>query len=207
MAGFGEGRYRRPHRYPHSIAQKVIEWGTPELRAPSAQSNECFGWKQTPKNPRSGALLLFACVLAGCHRTTEFESFYPSLTDAVKDRAFERRWLPSFLPANSRNIHVAGDLSPSRVWCAFEFILADSDQLRKSLKPVDTLPASLANVPGPGKSWWPSFLEGNLDPKRIHDAGLQLYVVEEPATASTTTLELLVIDWAKGRAFLYGPPA
>jgi hypothetical protein len=51
------------------------------------------------------------------------------------------------------------------------------------------------------------FLEGDLDSKRIHEAGLQLYVVEEPATASTTTLELFAIDWAKGHGFLYGPPA
>jgi len=150
--------------------------------------------------------LCFVSVLAGCH-DDRFESSYPALADAVKDRAIERRWIPSFLPASSRNIHVTGDLSPSRVWCAFEFVLADSEQLRKSLKPVDTLPASVANVPGPGKPWWPSFLEGNLDPKRIHDEGLQLYVVEEPATASTTALEVFAIDWAKGRGFLYGPPS
>jgi hypothetical protein len=145
-------------------------------------------------------------VLAGCHGD-RFESFYPSLADAVKDRAVERRWVPAFLPGSSRNIHVTGDLSPSRVWCVFEFLPKDSDQLRKSLKPVDALPPSLRNVPRPAKSWWPSFLEGDLDPKRIHEAGLQLYVVEEPATASTTALELFAIDWAKGRGFLYGPPA
>lgn len=150
--------------------------------------------------------LCLTCVLAGCH-DDRFESFYPSLGDAVKDRAVERGWIPSFLPGSSRNIHVTGDLSPSRVWCVFEFLPADSDQLRRSLKPVDTLPPSLRNVPMPRKSWWPSFLEGDLDPKRIHQAGLQLYVVEDPATASTTALELFAIDWTKGRGFLYGPPA
>jgi hypothetical protein len=150
--------------------------------------------------------LCFTCVLAGCH-DDRFESSYPSLADAVKDRAVERRWVPSFLPESSRNIHVTGDLSPSRVWCAFEFVPTDSGQLKKSLKPVDTLPPSLTNVLGPGKSWWPSFLEGNLDPKKIRDAGFQLYVVEEPATASTTALEIFAIDWAKGQGFLYGPPS
>jgi len=150
--------------------------------------------------------LCFTCVLAGCH-DDRFESSYPSLADAVKDRAVERRWVPSFLPESSRNIHVTGDLSPSRVWCAFEFVPTDSGQLRKSLKPVDTLPPSLTNVLRPGKSWWPSFLEGNLDLKKIRDAGFQLYVVEEPATASTTALEIFAIDWAKGQGFLYGPPS
>jgi hypothetical protein len=89
----------------------------------------------------------------------------------------------------------------------FEFLPSDSEQFRKALKPVDALPSSLASVTKLGKSWWPSFLEGNLDPKRIHDMGLQLYVIEEPATASTTVLDLFVIDWTKGRAFLYRPPA
>lgn len=146
------------------------------------------------------------CVIAGCHRD-RFESFYSSFSDATKDRAIERRWIPAFLPPSSRNIHLVGDLSPSRVWGAFEFLPADSDQLRKSIKTVDTLPRSLAHLPGLGKEWWPSYLEGNLDLKKIHDAGLQLYVVEEPATASTTTLELFAIDWTSGRGFFYGPPA
>lgn len=150
--------------------------------------------------------LCFLCLVAGCHKD-RFESFYPSVTDAVKDRAIERRWIPSFLPRSSRNIHVVGDLSPSRVWCAFEFVPADSDQLRRSIKFIDALPPSLASVPGPSKEWWPSFLEGNLDPKKIHDAGLDLYVIEEPATASTTTLELFAVDWANGRGFFYGPPS
>jgi len=150
--------------------------------------------------------LCLSCVLAGCHGD-RFESSYPSFGDAVKDHAVERRWVPSFLPGSSRNIHLRGDLSPSREWCVFEFLPADSEQLRKSLKPLDVLPLSLRHVPSPGKPWWPSFLEGDLDARRIHEAGLQLYVVEEPATASTTALELFAIDWAKGRGFLYGPPA
>ncbi len=145
-------------------------------------------------------------ILAGCH-DDRFESFYPSMREAVKDRAVERRWLPTFLPQSSSNIHVMGDLSPSRVWCAFEFAPTDSDQLRKSLKPADTLPPSVTNVSGPGKPWWPSFLEGHLNPKQIRDEGFQLYVVEEPATASTTTLEVFAIDWAKGHGYMYGPPS
>jgi hypothetical protein len=150
--------------------------------------------------------LCLICVLAGCH-SDRSESFYPSLTAAEKDGVIERRWLPDVLPRSSRNIHVTGDLSPSRVWCVFEFLPADSEQLRKALKPADSLPSSLTDVPKPGKSLWPSFLEGGLDPKRVHEAGLQLYVIEEPATASTTVLDLFAIDWAKGRGFLYRPPS
>jgi hypothetical protein len=97
-------------------------------------------------------------------------------------------------------------MSPSQVWCGFEFLVPDSEQLRKSLRPVDTLPVSLSRVPTPGKSWWPSFLEGSLDENKIHDAGFELYIFEEQATSSATASELFVINWKKGQGFFYGPP-
>jgi hypothetical protein len=147
---------------------------------------------------------LLICLLSGCHEN-RFESSYVSIGDAVKDGAVARGWVPSFLPVSSRNIHIAGDLSPSRVWCSFEFAPADSDRLQKPLKDLDIFPPQLQNVPGPANPWWPPFLEGQLDLKKIHDAGLQLYLVEEPATASTKAVELFAIDWANGRGFIYGP--
>lgn len=142
------------------------------------------------------------CVLAGCHDTRS-ESFYPSLPEAERDGAITRHWIPDFLPRSSRNIHDIGDLSPSRVWCAFEFLPADSEQFRKSLKAVGSLPPAVRHVPTPGKSWWPAVLEGNIDLERVHEAGFQLYLVEEPATPSTTAVYLFAIDWAKGRGFFY----
>jgi len=146
--------------------------------------------------------LLLASILAGC-RDDRSESFYPNLADAEKAGAIERRWMPAFLPGTSRNIHEIGDLSPSKVWCAFEFLPVDSEQFRMSLKPVDALPPSVRHVPKPGKSWWPSVLERDIDAARVHDAGLQLYLAEEPETASTKSVYLFAIDWAKGRGYFY----
>ena len=187
-----------------TVLSNIVSWEPPFSRMAKAMS---FSTRNIHVQLLGVALCLcLTCVLTGCH-DDRFEASYPSLGDAVKDRGVERRWIPSFLPGSSRNIQVMGDLSPSTEWCVFEFLPADSEQWRESLKPVDVLPPSLRHVPSPRKSWWPSFLEGNLDPKRINDAGLQLYVVEEPATASTTALELFAIDWAKGRGFFYGPPA
>lgn len=142
------------------------------------------------------------CVLSGCHGDRS-ESFYPSLADAKRDGAIDRRWIPDYLPASSHAIHDVGDLSPATVWCAFDFLPADSEGLRKSLKKVDALPPSVRRVPRPGKSWWPSLLEGSLDVDKIHQAGFQLYFVEEPETPSTTAAFLFAIDWAKGRGFFY----
>lgn len=143
-----------------------------------------------------------ACVLTGCHGDGK-ESFYPSLADAKMDEAVARGWIPEYLPASSRAIHELGDLSPTREWCAFDFLPADSAGLRKSLKKVDVLPSSMMRVPSPGRSWWPFLLQGNLNVDKIHDAGFELYMAEEPETPSTTAVFLFAIDWAKGRGFLY----
>ena len=133
-----------------------------------------------------------------------YESFYPSLADAAKDGAITRGWIPDeSLPRSSRSIHEVHDLSPSREWCAFEFVPADSQNLLANLKQVDVLPPSLRHVPSPGVSWWPSVIVGNLDVEKIHNSGFDLYFVERPATSVTTAVWLFAIDWSKGRAFFY----
>lgn len=152
------------------------------------------------------ALLLFVAWLArvilgpGDRR----ESFYPSLAEADKDGAITRGWIPDeFLPRSSRAIHEIHDLSPSAEWCAFEFLATDSQRLLQNLKGVDKLPSTIAHVPGPGVSWWPSFLVGNLDVEKIRSAGFEPYAVERPATSVTRTVWLFAIDWSNGRGFFY----
>jgi hypothetical protein len=133
-----------------------------------------------------------------------YESFYPSLAEAAKDGAITRGWIPNeFLPRSSRSIHEVHDLSPSREWCAFEFVPTDSQDLLANLRHVDVPPPSISHVPRPGVSWWPSVLVGNLDVEKIHKAGFDLYFVERPATSVTTEYWLFAIDWSKGRGFFY----
>ena len=91
------------------------------------------------------------------------ESFYPSMAEAAKDGAITRGWIPDdLLPTSARAIHEAHDLSPSTEWCAFDFDLVDSQNLRKKLKSVDVLPPSIRSVPNPHVSWWPGMLKGAL---------------------------------------------
>jgi hypothetical protein len=90
-------------------------------------------------------ILLIAAWLVFTRLSAKFsdryESFYPSLTEADKDGAITRGWIPDdILPSSSRNIHDIHDLSPSREWCAFEFATDDSDKLRKNLKRIDLIP-------------------------------------------------------------------
>ena len=50
-----------------------------------------------------------------------------SLGDAEKAEAGESSWVrDDLLPPRTRTAHIAGELSPSKEWCAFEFSPADS---------------------------------------------------------------------------------
>jgi hypothetical protein len=85
-------------------------------------------------------------VLAACH-SDRSEWFYASLADVRKAEAGAQSWIPDdILPASSRSIHVVGELSPSKEWCAFEFLPTDSQDLLESLKSLDALPPSVKDI-------------------------------------------------------------
>lgn len=142
-------------------------------------------------------------VLVGCHGDRT-EWYYATLAEVRKAEASAQSWIPDdILPASSRNIHVVGELSPTNEWCAFEFLPADSQNLLKNLKNLDTLPPPLKGVRSPGVSWWPPVLQGSLDVEKIHRAGLQLFVAERPANAMEMGTYLFALDLSKGRGFFY----
>lgn len=143
------------------------------------------------------------CVLVACHSDRP-ESFYASLADVRKAEASAQSWIPDdILPASSRNIHVVGSLSPSKEWCAFEFLPTDSQSLLKNLKSVDALPTAVKHIRNPHVSWWPSALEGNLDAEKIHKLGFRLFVVEKPANSVDMGIYLFALDLSKGHGFFY----
>ncbi|HTQ62345.1 MAG TPA: hypothetical protein VMI32_19115 [Candidatus Solibacter sp.] len=142
-------------------------------------------------------------ILVACH-SDRLESFYGSLADVRNAEASAQSWIPDdLLPASSRSIHVVGELSPSKEWCAFEFLPTDSQNLLKNLKSLDALPPPMKGVRSPRVPWWPSVLEGNLEVEKIHNAGFQLFVVERPANAVDTGIYLFALDFSKGRGFFY----
>jgi hypothetical protein len=150
-------------------------------------------------------LVSLATILAGCHSNRR-ESFYHSLADAKRDGAIDRGWIPDFLPESSRAIHELHDISPSVTWCAFEFVPTDSAALKKRVGDNRGSLRSVRHVPEPDRSWWPAALVGDLDMPKIHSAGLDLYELVEPETASNNEVLLFTIDWAKGRGFFYRTP-
>jgi len=147
--------------------------------------------------------LCLTSVLLGCSGERH-ESFYASLADVRKAEPSAQSWIPDdILPASTRTIHVVGELSPSKEWCAFEFLPTDSQNLLKNLKSLDALPPRVNYVQSPRVSWWPSVLEGNLDAEKIHNAGFQLFVVERPANSVDMGIYLFALDSSKGRGFFY----
>lgn len=176
----------------------------------AAEKYAVLTWKQTasfgnwlPVSLRVVGLLVFlTCVLTGCHDTRS-EYSYPTLTSAEKDGAIDRGWLPDFLPRSSYTIRVVGDLSPARVWCAFEFRPSDLDRLLRIAKKVDVLDPSVSHVPDPDEQWWPIVLKGNLDVGKIEKAGFRLYTIETPETSVTTTIWLFAIDMSNGHGFFF----
>lgn len=92
--------------------------------------------------------------------------------------------------------------SPS-TWYAFEFDPEDSKRLRNSLTPLEAVSAPARRIDNPRVRWWPDYLSGNLEERRIQDAGYSLYNVWEPCVADTQDLLFFAVDWRNARGFFY----
>jgi hypothetical protein len=84
--------------------------------------------------PVAFSAALAMLILIGRHASHDQESFYPAPANAKQPGEIQRGWIREFLPKSSRNIHIVYDLSPSRVWCAFQFDPNDADNLRSKGK-------------------------------------------------------------------------
>ncbi len=131
------------------------------------------------------------------------EAVYATRADAEKHGEFTRGWLPEFLPASSRNIRMAYDLSPSESWCAFEFDLEDSEHLRTALEKKTSNPARVSDVRDPDMEWWPEILKGSLDETRLRASGLATYSYTEQLSPVLRSTTVFFVDWKSGRAYFY----
>jgi hypothetical protein len=107
------------------------------------------------------------------------------------------------MPESSHAIHIAYDLSPSTVWCAFEFNPTDSEKLVNNLKRVDPMAAPISRVPSPHREWWPKSLEGRLDMQKIQRAGFVLYSRSIPISQVENETLLFAIDQT-GHGYFFG---
>ena len=153
---------------------------------------------------RKAVIFLFlAPVLAACSVGRRQYS-YNTLADADKAGEVTRGWIPEdLMPGNSRAIHLVEELSPSHEWCAFRFLPADSQALRKNLKSIDGLPRAVRRVPNPGVAWWPESLQGSINVEEVRHAGFELYIVERPANDVEMGIYLFAVHWQSGWGFFY----
>jgi hypothetical protein len=189
------------------IYTSVVAWEAALPRVVSMKKSDSFNPVVFGFPQRRALLLTALCIglvqlVIACGDRQE--SFYPSLSDADRDGAITRGWIPTYLPHSSHNIHELHYLSPSTEWCGFEFAPSDSQSFRKSLTSISAIPRSVERVPTPSVSWWPSDLTGKLDMQKAGRSGFELYIVEAPANAVDTGISLFAIDWKNGRAFFYG---
>jgi hypothetical protein len=52
-------------------------------------------------------------------------TFYANYDEAKKSGAFERGWLPKYLPRSAKNIHEVHNLDTNQGWAEFEFDVKD----------------------------------------------------------------------------------
>jgi hypothetical protein len=148
-------------------------------------------------------VLFCLLVLGACRNRHDTDAFYISRADAAKGGEFDRGWSPDFLPESSHAIHIAYDVSPSTVWCAFEFNPADSDKLANNLQRVDPQNIPTSQIPNPNLDWWPAYLTGKLERAKIEDSGLILYRTSRRVSQVQNEDLLIAVD-SKGHGFFYG---
>lgn len=143
---------------------------------------------------RSLVINLGACALVfqtAC--SDKVETSYQSLSEAKRDGAIERGWLPSILPSRSSNIREVHNLDTNEVWCSFEFPQSEADDFRKSLAVVDA-PGHSITVRSPAVAWWPAFLVGPLSGGALKQHGFKLY---------GNAKILFAVDWTLGKAYFH----
>ena len=69
------------------------------------------------------SLVLIAIFAMGYFENQQ--SFYANYKEAKKSGAFERGWLPEYLPKSAKNIHEQHNLDTNQGWADFEFDVKD----------------------------------------------------------------------------------
>lgn len=114
---------------------------------------------------------------------------YHTRLDATRDGAFERGWLPHWLPASSKNIWETHDLDSNAVYFKFNF---DRDKIDDWLKASEAvlIPENLhPKLPLLKETWWP---------KNIHEG--KAFTVK---MSNENDFGMLVIDYQNSVAMCW----
>jgi len=104
---------------------------------------------------KSNLLVLCALslVLSAC--SDRFTVYYPQYSDAVKDGAIVRGWIPTALPSTATEIHEQHDIDTNNVWIQFSLSNTDKEQIISGLKKLTEGDISQLELCYPkGTNWW-----------------------------------------------------
>lgn len=152
----------------------------------------------------SNGLLIARCVLlltlSAC--SEELQVHYPTYADAVKDDAFERGWLPRYLPVSAKDISEAHDLDSNAQRLRFRVPIADARELSRGM-----LPAALSDLRSPQYAVrlpalsgpWPAEMERTPVLNSRDSTELGLFVVPDHAEVS----RCLAVEWKTGTVYAW----
>lgn len=189
---------------PHSSRYHRDEWGTHRQMSGPPGAGAVFAKRAVTRGvlfAMSVLCIALSLSIQGCREL--HQSFYPTLANAINSGEITRGWLPDFMPATTRDIHIAYDPSSPMTWCAFKFSPDDSQLLRTHLASSKSLSSSVRNIQSSGWQWWPDFLKGNLDRAAIQNRGFTVYEVTEQDKSAFAREILFVINWQTGYGYFY----
>jgi hypothetical protein len=142
-----------------------------------------------------GALAAFL-LLAACDE--QRYRHYTSAAQAAAAGERARGWLPAWLPASARDVHLQGDLDTNAWWVRADLSAAAADSLRLLLEPVS---ADSIRVPQPrrGAGWW---FESLVQQHPENDGGLNADLFRGRGTPVPRTT-VVAFDRTSSRVFAW----
>jgi len=109
---------------------------------------------------RAGAGVIVCLVLCSC---VEFPGesqtrHYPTRSDAERDAAFERGWLPADLPADATDIMESHNLDSNQIWVRFNLSATMPERLLQRCVIDPEVPLPPARQTRRTAKWWPEAL-------------------------------------------------
>lgn len=104
---------------------------------------------------------------------------YDTTAEAVADGAFERGWIPAFVPLEARELREVHDVSEGWTWGSFKMPTTSRDWLNALQPAPPREPIWLERPPLRAKLWWPRALSGKVTPPQVRQLGFDVLVAEE----------------------------
>jgi hypothetical protein len=106
-------------------------------------------------------------LLAGCRDPDQIYREYPSQAEATAAGEVERGWLPEWIPAEARHLHLQNDVDTNEWWLRFDLDSAPAARLKRNLERV---PPTAVRLSKPSRAaWW---FDGLVQKEPANDAAL-----------------------------------